>query len=48
MDQDALSKASVTKAQFEEAFKKVRPLKPGDLERFVGISKTFQPEVGRI
>jgi transitional endoplasmic reticulum ATPase len=48
MDQEALSKATVTKAQFEEAFKKVRPLKPGDLDRFVGISRSFQPEVGRV
>jgi transitional endoplasmic reticulum ATPase len=48
MDPESLAKAQVTKAHFEEAFKKVWPLKPGELERFVGISKTFQPEVGRL
>ena len=48
MDTESVSKAVVTRAHLEEAFKKVRPMKTGELERFVGISKGFQPEVGRI
>ena len=48
MDQDALSRATVTKAHVEEALKKVRPLRPGDLDRYVGISRKFQPEVGMV
>jgi transitional endoplasmic reticulum ATPase len=47
MDPEGLARSTVTKAQFDEAFKKVRPMKPGDLDRFVGISRTFQPEVGK-
>jgi transitional endoplasmic reticulum ATPase len=47
MDPEGLARSTVTKAQFDEAFKKVRPMKAGDLDRFVGISKSFQPEVGK-
>jgi transitional endoplasmic reticulum ATPase len=47
MDPEGLARSTVTKAHFEEAFKKVRPMKPGELDRFVGISKGFQPEVGK-
>jgi transitional endoplasmic reticulum ATPase len=47
MDPEGLSRSTVTKAHFDEAFKKVRPMKPGDLDRFVGISRSFQPEVGK-
>ena len=48
MDPESLAKTQLSKSHLEEAFNKVRPLKPGELERFVGISRTFQPEVGRL
>ncbi|MEM2976839.1 MAG: AAA family ATPase, partial [Thermoplasmata archaeon] len=48
LDKDSLSKAMVTRAHFEQALKKARPMKASELERFVGISRSFQPEVGRV
>jgi len=47
MDRESLSNAIVTKAYFEEAMKKIMPLKPNLLEKFVTLSKSFQPEVGK-
>ncbi|MGQ9583367.1 MAG: CDC48 family AAA ATPase [Thermoplasmatota archaeon] len=48
LDRDSISRAVVTRAHFEAAMKKARPMKSSEMERYVGISRTFQPEVGRI
>lgn len=48
LDRDSISRAVVTRAHFDAAMKKARPMKSSEMERYVGISRTFQPEVGRI